>query len=264
METDNAQEPARDSARQAAQRYLERGWSVIPVPYRSKNPGFKRWEQMRLTCDELDRHFNGRPQNISVLLGEPSGWLIDVDLDHRRAVELAPQFLPPTALVFGRPGKPRSHWLYRVTAPLVTKKFSSRPSGMIAEVRSTGTHTIFPPSVHEIAEPITWEDERHLPAEVEPALLLESARRLAEATSHEGGASAENSRGRSQIAIGCIRPSNATGLLTSKGFLNRERESSRAISRWDGSNPRVRRSRRENREHPFNTAVVTTSSADGG
>jgi len=180
MESDSSQTPGPDSTRQAAQRYLERGWSVIPVPHRSKNPGFKRWEQMRLTCDELDQHFNGRPQNISVLLGEPSGWLIDVDLDHPRAVELAPQFLPPTALIFGRPGKTRSHWLYRVTAPLVTKKFSSRSAGMIVEVRSTGTHTVFPPSVHEVGEPITWDDERQVPAEVEPELLLETAQRLAE------------------------------------------------------------------------------------
>jgi putative DNA primase/helicase len=187
MESDSSLTPGRDSARQAAQRYLERGWSVIPVPHRSKNPGFKRWEQMRLTCAELDQHFNGRPQNISVLLGEPSGWLIDVDLDHRRAVELAPQFLPPTALVFGRSGKPRSHWLYRVTAPLVTKKFSSRSSGMIVEVRSTGTHTVFPPSVHEMGEPITWDDEQQLPAEVEPELLLESVRRLAESVLVELG-----------------------------------------------------------------------------
>jgi putative DNA primase/helicase len=187
METDSSLTPGRDSVRQAAQRYLERGWSVIPVPHRSKNPGFKRWEQMRLTCDELDQHFNGRPQNISVLLGEPSGWLIDVDLDHPRAVELAPQFLPPTALIFGRPGKTRSHWLYRVTAPLVTKKFSSRSSGMIVEVRSTGTHTVFPPSVHEVGEPITWDDEHQLPAEVEPELLLERAQRLAEAVLVELG-----------------------------------------------------------------------------
>ncbi|MDZ4687103.1 MAG: bifunctional DNA primase/polymerase, partial [Planctomycetaceae bacterium] len=187
MELDSPQVPARASARQAAQRYLQRGWSVIPVPHRSKNPGFKRWEQLRLTSDQLDQHFNGQPQNISVLLGEPSGWLIDVDLDHQRAVELAAQFLPPTALVFGRPAKPRSHWLYRVTAPLVTKKFSSRSSGMIVEVRSTGTHTVFPPSTHEIGEPIAWDDEQQEPAEVDPALLLESAQRLAEAVLIELG-----------------------------------------------------------------------------
>jgi len=187
MELESPQAPARASARQAAQRYLQRGWSVIPVPHHSKNPGFKRWEQLRLTSDQLDQHFNGQPQNVSVLLGEPSGWLIDVDLDHPRAVELAAQFLPPTSLVFGRPSKPRSHWLYRVTAPLVTKKFSSRSSGMIVEVRSTGTHTVFPPSTHEIGEAITWDDEQQEPAEVDPELLLESAQRLAEAVLIELG-----------------------------------------------------------------------------
>ena len=210
METDSTPMAERYPVRQAAQRYLERGWSVIPVPHRSKNPGFKRWEQMRLTYDELDRHFNGRPQNISVLLGEPSGWLIDVDLDHRRAVELAPQFLPPTALVFGRPGKPRSHWLFRVTAPLVTKKFSSRSSGMIVEVRSTGTHTVFPPSVHEMGEPITWDDEQQLPAEVEPELLLESAasgRRRAGRTGRKAAGKRAQAARRGQATSGLLATS---------------------------------------------------------
>ena len=52
----------------------------------------------------------------------PSGWLIDVDLDHPLAVELADEFLPPTASVFGRVGKPRSHRLYVVTEPIETQQ----------------------------------------------------------------------------------------------------------------------------------------------
>ena len=56
-------------------------------------------------------HFNGTG-NIGVLLGEPSGWLIDVDLDCDEAVALAPKFLPPTGATSGRPGKPASHWWY--------------------------------------------------------------------------------------------------------------------------------------------------------
>ena len=179
MAIDGQLDPTGDTARRAAERYLSRGWSVIPIPYRTKKAIDKGWPQIRLTHEALDQHFNGRPQNIGVLLGEPSGWLIDVDLDHLRAVKLAPQFLPPTPLVFGRPGKPRSHWLYRAAAPLVTEKFSSKSSSMIVEVRSTGTQTVFPPSVHESGEPINWEDESQQPAEVDPDLLLESAKRLA-------------------------------------------------------------------------------------
>ncbi len=45
--------------------YARMGWSVIPVPHQSKNPGFKGWEQMRLTPETLDQHFNGH-RRISV------------------------------------------------------------------------------------------------------------------------------------------------------------------------------------------------------
>jgi len=187
MASDSQLKSTGDTARKAAERYLERGWSVIPIPHRTKKAIDKGWPQMRLTRETLDQHFNGRPLNIGVLMGEPSGWLVDVDLDHLRAVELAPQFLPPTTLVFGRPGKPRSHWLYRVAAPLVTEKFSSKSSGMIVEVRSTGTQTVFPPSVHESGESITWEDENQQPAEVDPEALIESAKGLAHAVLVELG-----------------------------------------------------------------------------
>jgi len=167
--------------------YLLRGWSVIPIPHLSKNPGFKGWEQMRLTPDVLDQHFNGRPQNIGVLLGEPSDCLIDIDLDHMLAVELAPQFLPPTPAVFGRPSKPRSHWIYRATAPVATKKFRSKSAGMLVELRSTGTQTVFPPSTHESGEAIRWEQADAEPAEVDPNQLIECVRRLADAIRIELG-----------------------------------------------------------------------------
>jgi hypothetical protein len=48
--------------RLAAERYAQRGWSVIPVPHRSKNPGFIDWQQLRLTADSIGEHFNGQPQ----------------------------------------------------------------------------------------------------------------------------------------------------------------------------------------------------------
>lgn len=97
-----------------ARRYARRGWSVIPVPTRSKNPGFRGWQQLRLTEADLSNHFNSQPQNIGVLLGEPSGGLIDVDLDHPHAVALAREYFPETPAVFGRAGKPDSHRLYQV------------------------------------------------------------------------------------------------------------------------------------------------------
>jgi hypothetical protein len=83
--------------------YLQRGWAVIPVPFRSKNPGFKGWERLRISSESIGQYFNGEPQNVGVLLGEPSAWLVNVYLDHMRAVQLAPQFLPATPAILGRP-----------------------------------------------------------------------------------------------------------------------------------------------------------------
>jgi len=174
--------------------YARKGWSVLPIPHRSKNPGFRGWQQLRLTEAELKHHFNGEPRNIGVLLGEPSGWLVDLDLDHPWAVDLASEYLPPTAAVFGRAGKPRSHWLYRVPAPLATKKYRSKSAGMLVEVRSTGTQTVFPPSTHESGEPIEWDDEEAEPAEIEPEALLAAAKRLADAVLVELGEKRSPSR----------------------------------------------------------------------
>jgi len=173
--------------RLAADRYVRRGWSVIPVPHRSKNPGFDGWQLLRLTAKTIHDHFNGQPQNIGVLLGEPSGWLVDVDLDHPRAVELAAQFLPPTPAIFGRAGKARSHWLYRTTGPVATKKHKSKSAGMLVELRSTGAQTVFPPSTHESGEAIVWVDEGAEPASVAPEALLDCVKRLAEAVLVELG-----------------------------------------------------------------------------
>lgn len=172
---------------EAATDYARRGLAVIPVPHRSKNPGYKGWEQTRFTVEELPAHFNGKPQNVGVLLGEPSRWLIDVDLDHSRCVERADAFLPATPAQFGRPGKPRSHRLYRVAAPVATKKHKSKSAGMLVELRSTGMQTIFPPSTHESGEPIAWEPEAAKPALVEPEQLLDAVQRLADAVRVELG-----------------------------------------------------------------------------
>ncbi len=116
---------------------------------------------------------------------------MDVDLDHPRAVELASQFLPATPLMFGRSGKPRSHWLYRVTGPVVTQKHRSKSAGMIVELRSTGTQTVFPPSVHPSGEAIQWVDEEAEPAEIGPDELLAACKSLADASQ---GGTGENGR----------------------------------------------------------------------
>jgi len=165
---------------QAAIGYLERGWAPIDIPYRSKNPNRNRWQKERHTEADLQRRFNGRPRNVGVLLGAPSDGLIDIDLDHMVAVEMAPDLLPPTASTFGRRSKPRSHYEYQATGPIETKKWKSKVYGTLVELRSTGCQTVFPGSVHECGEPIEWVEDGS-PAKIDPNRLTTEVAKLANA-----------------------------------------------------------------------------------
>lgn len=54
-------------------------WRIIPIKPKGKIPALKNWPSLRLTEDDLPKHFNGKG-NIAVLCGEDSGIVIlDVD-----------------------------------------------------------------------------------------------------------------------------------------------------------------------------------------
>lgn len=177
---------------EVARSYLARGLSVLPVEYKGKRPSHKGrlltgWQRLHLSVGELPEYFNGQPQNVGILLGDASGNLVDVDLDSPEAVLLAPLFLPDTKSKFGRDSKRRSHWLYH--ASLTTKKFrdpvavadkSEGDKGMLVELRSTGSQTVFPGSTHTCGEIITWDDDGEV-ARVEAADLEEGVGRLSAA-----------------------------------------------------------------------------------
>ena len=145
----------------AARSYVDRGWSVIPVPHGRKNPTIRGWPDLRLTNDDLPKHFDGQAKNIGVLLGEPSGNLIDLDLDWPEAVAVAGRIALPTDSIFGRASNQRSHRIYACTdhAPK-TRKFNDPTDGdAICELRSTGAQTIFPPSTHPSGELAAWDSD---------------------------------------------------------------------------------------------------------
>src|SRR5580704_10504155 len=53
--------------------YIDRGWSPVPVPHKSKGPTAKGWQNLRITEADAPQWFNGEAQNIGVLMGEASG-----------------------------------------------------------------------------------------------------------------------------------------------------------------------------------------------
>jgi phage/plasmid-associated DNA primase len=170
----------------AAFTYGARGWSVVPVRPRSKQPfnpdrrDAKGWQQLRPGAADLDRWFAASDLNLGLLMGEPSGGLVDIDLDATEAVAAAETFLPPTDCVFGRPTKPRSHWFY-VCLGAATRKFKDpTDQSMLVELRSDGCMTVVPPSVHPTGEQVAWSHD-DAPALVEADQLVAAVESLAAA-----------------------------------------------------------------------------------
>lgn len=173
-----------------ATEYHLRGWHPIPIPTRSKNPNFPEWSVQRTTggmlnapppINDLAKLFNDnicKPQNIGILLGNPSNHLVDIDLDNKWSLQHTSFFLPETKAIFGRKSKRRSHFLY-YCPEAKTEKFHF--SEMIVELRSTLMQTVFPGSIHESGEPVTWDVDGE-PSEVSFQELRSAVGKLAAAS----------------------------------------------------------------------------------
>jgi Bifunctional DNA primase/polymerase, N-terminal len=166
-----------------ARYYLSRGAAPIPVPFKTKAPVLKGWQDLRITPETVIEHFNGGETNLGLLLGAASH-LIDADLDCREAVMLAPEFLPETACRFGRQSTGAAHWIWRTSAGLPTVKFEDvdKADGertVLVELRADGAQTLFPPSVHPSGERITFVCEDFTPADGDGGELLRRVRLLA-------------------------------------------------------------------------------------
>ncbi len=134
-----------------ATEYLRRGWMPVPLPKGTKFPVLDGWEKLRLTEAELPAHF-GNGSNIGLILGEPSGALVDADLDCDEAIELGPQYLPTTPAKTGRPSAVDSHWWYYAEVTKTSQFRDPVTKKMIVELRSTGGQTVVGPSIHPEGE----------------------------------------------------------------------------------------------------------------
>ncbi len=179
----------------AARDYFSRGWRVIPVGYRTKHAAPNGWKTLRLQLEDLEREFGNRPSNLGVVLGAASNGLVDVDLDHPAAIELADQYLPPTGAIFGRSSKPRSHRLYRLKQLVRKRTWTLSPTCRteLVGLRSTDHYSVFPASVHPSGEPVEWVVFEE-PAEMDAEELIASLDRLARAARGALGLPPECSR----------------------------------------------------------------------
>src|SRR5262249_59130735 len=92
-------------------------------------------------------------------------------------------FLPVTRCVFGRPSAPRSHYEFIVdTVPATVRyKDCNEARTTLLELRSTGGQSVFPRSLHESGEVVSF-DEHGAPAHVSGAVLPRAVAVLAATT----------------------------------------------------------------------------------
>lgn len=166
------------NVRKAARDYLSRGWYSVVVLPQSKEPFSDDWPKIRIEQSAIQTAFSVK-DNIGLVLGEPSGWLVDVDLDCPEAIELADQHLPPTPAVTGRRNRPKSHRWYIAQGAVTTQYTDPVIGKKIVELRSTGGQTVVGPSIHpdgDLYEPLEGE-----PAVVPAPMLAACVKSLAEA-----------------------------------------------------------------------------------
>lgn len=155
----------RHSSTKAAVGAVRRGYQPIPILDRGKAPGITAWTHLRWNpvdlqdvADRFDEWAEKGSSNIGLALGEPSGGLVDIDLDHAKTTRLKDHFLPRTAMRSGRAGRPNSHYWYIVEGSLPgTRRYKMGDGSVSVELRSTGAQTVIPPSIHPSGEDYRWE-----------------------------------------------------------------------------------------------------------
>ena len=171
-------DPSLDAALEAH----EHGWTPTPLRPALKRPILTDWpslhyntpEGVRDLWSEAQRQYDGQPLNLGLALGAEHGGLVDIDLDHHKAVACAAMVLPETPMRSGRPGNPGSHFWYVVDGydPGICQ-FKLPDGSVIIEYRAGGGQTVVPPSLHPDGDEYQWNGEpwggeagpRHLDAE---------------------------------------------------------------------------------------------------
>lgn len=163
-------------------RYISEGWSVLPIPSGRKAPEVKDWVTRTFAEEDFQAD-----DNIGIRLGEPSGNLVDVDLDCPEAVLAARTIMIPTPRMHGRESVGVSHYWYTSDIPK-SERWLDTDGKVLVELRSTGGQTVVPPSLHPSGERLFWlvDGQRSdlpgaVPPAVEPDLLRLAARSTATA-----------------------------------------------------------------------------------
>lgn len=142
----------------AAMRYADLGFSVIPVVFRGKLPAvsWKSYQSELASEGDLETWFaKGRCHNIGIVTGAISG-LIVVDADSDETVAWAETNLPHTPTAKTARGR---HYYFRYS-PCIGS--AVKAGGRKLDIRSEGSFVVAPPSIHSSGASYTWVEGRSL------------------------------------------------------------------------------------------------------
>lgn len=169
--------------RDAALRYLSRGWSVIPLRPREKRPQVQ-WEDYQSkhpSVDQVKKWFNDHPDaNVGVVTGSISGLVVlDVDPAHggdESLIELEQSHgaLPHT--VESLTGGGGRHIYFRHPGGTVHNRVGLAPG---IDLRGDGGLVVAPPSIHPSGHSYYWEVSCH-PDDIAVAGMPAWLRKLAQ------------------------------------------------------------------------------------
>ena len=155
---------------QAAQDYVARGWSVIPLISHDKRPALPSWAPYTdhyASEAELKKWFgNGAESNIAIVAGTISHLLI---LDSDDVSDLAGLHLPPTPTVKTWRGW---HYYYRLPEGKTIKN-GAHLDGRKLDLRCESGYVVAPPSIHPSGSHYEWALPPETPLALPPDWLAE-------------------------------------------------------------------------------------------
>lgn len=139
---------------EVAQKYVDFGFSVIPLQYRGKTPicSWKPYQERRATKDELATWFHRQDRNIGIVTGPVSRDLCVIDFD---APDLYGKWIRKTRFfsLSVSTGKGVHVYVFCSSARTGNGYFQGEHFG---EIRFHGGYVVAPPSIHPNGIKYTW------------------------------------------------------------------------------------------------------------
>jgi len=159
---------------ETAQRYLARGWSVLPLVARDKRP-LVVWEPLqssRPSAEQVSNWFSRWPDaNIGIVTGEISNLIVlDIDPKHGGDISLdhfERRFGRLPATIEAATGGGGRHFYFAHPGGFIRNRIGLAQG---IDVRGDGGYIVAPPSIHPSGRPYAWATG-HSPEDIALAVL---------------------------------------------------------------------------------------------